>query len=392
MNVVDALIVVAGLAAVVNGYYRGLWVSLAQYAGVLGGLGAGAVLAPMAGDALQMTDPGRRQLLAIVVVVAAILLGVAAGVAAARPLRRWLLQLPLAAMVDSLLGAALSLAVTLSAAWLVALSLDSGPSPAVARMIQQSAIIRRLDEAAPEPPAFVARLEAMLSARLGPEIFAGLEPSPSRLQPLPETVRTPGVLAAAAVTVRVEGLGCGGRRTGSGFPVAAGLVVTNAHVVAGARNLAVTRPGGAPRAATLVLFDPERDLAFLEVDGLGLEPLRLGSGERGMAGAAIGYPGGGPEQVVPAVVDAAVEARGRDIYNAQLVTRQVLVIEAAVRPGNSGGPLVDAGGTAIGVVFAQSTAHEGEAFALAAGEVATDLRRLQAGEPTIDPRAGECAG
>jgi S1-C subfamily serine protease len=150
--------------------------------------------------------------------------------------------------------------------------------------------------------------------------------------------------------------------------------VTNAHVVGGTVGTRVHLPDGRILAARVVLFDPERDVAVLYVPGLSLGALPMAGAGAGTQGAAIGYPNGGPERVSPAVIDQSVYAQGRDIYEQNLVTRQIWVIEAQVLPGNSGGPLVNLNGQVVGMVFAASTSQPGQAYALTDTEIQPDIQ------------------
>src|SRR5207248_11126029 len=70
------------------------------------------------------------------------------------------------------------------------------------------------------------------------------------------------------------------------------------------------------------------------------------------------YPGGGPFHVSPAVITREENAVGRDIYGTGLTTREIYEMNADIRPGNSGGPLVDTRGVVVGVVFARSRSEE----------------------------------
>src|SRR6266545_689003 len=136
-------------------------------------------------------------------------------------------------------------------------------------------------------------------------------------------------------------------------------------VVAGRGRHRVITTGGARATATVVWFDPRRDLALLNVPGLTLDPLRLDSAvPSGTTGAVIGYPGGGAQTVVGARVVARTTAVGRDIYSSSLVRREIYVLRAKVRKGDSGGPVVDRSGHPMGVVFAASTVDPDEGYAL----------------------------
>jgi S1-C subfamily serine protease len=213
-----------------------------------------------------------------------------------------------------------------------------------------------------------------------PPAFAGLEPDPARRLPGPGAPEVEAAVARAATsTVKVLGTGCGRVQTGSGFVAASGLVVTNAHVVAGVDAPRVeSRPGRS--SATPVLFDPDLDVAVLRVEQLDARPSPLLSTEvgRGARAAAIGYPGGGPLRAAPAVVLAQYDALGRDIYSRGLTRRPVYELQAQVRAGNSGGPVVDPEGRIIGVVFSRSASHANIGFAITAPPVVERLRRAQA--------------
>ena len=222
-------------------------------------------------------------------------------------------------------------------------------------------------------------------------LVAGLEPSLPAPLPIPASVNTPGVKHAAQLVVKVTGTGCGGLVTGSGFPIGNGYVVTNAHVVSGTSNHRVETPSGIGLRAEVVYFDSDRDVALLYVPDYVDAVLDLGPAERGTQGAVIGYPGGGPEQTQPAVVDGAIEAAGRDIYNQRPVTREIYVIQARVRPGNSGGPLVDLQGRVLGIVFATSASQPDQAYALTDDEITNAEQKAHSPQSPIDTSHLECA-
>jgi S1-C subfamily serine protease len=185
------------------------------------------------------------------------------------------------------------------------------------------------------------------------------------------------VANAAAETVKVVSVGCGGLVEGSGFPVAPGVILTNAHVVAGAHDQQVEVPGRAGSLpAEVVFFDPLRDIALLRVPGLNLAPVKIStSGTRATQGAVIGYPEGGVEQVVPGAVRGELDAVGRNIYSTSIVSREIFVLQASVIPGNSGGPFVNLQGQVLGVVFAKSLVSGDQGYALTAGEVLPDVAK-----------------
>ncbi|MEO9253923.1 MAG: trypsin-like peptidase domain-containing protein, partial [Tepidiformaceae bacterium] len=183
----------------------------------------------------------------------------------------------------------------------------------------------------------------------------------------------------------------GGLLIGSGFPISADQILTNAHVVAGTRTTVVRISGGRVLSGKVVLFDSERDVAVVEVPGLHATPFTFTDAQRGTTGAAIGYPGGGPERIVPAVVDGTITARGKDIFGEANANRDVFVIDADVEPGNSGGPLVNRAGEAVGMVFARSLSEANKGFALTPAEIQPDLQSLADGSPILDSGRFRCA-
>jgi S1-C subfamily serine protease len=386
------VIVAATLVGLANGFRRGFWLSLTQYIGLLAGVLLGAVAAQPMLDYIRVTSPVARPLGAVLVLIIGGSLGSSIGYATGEPIRRSIVRSGNHSTTDSLGGAALSAIAVLAMMWFLGISFSRGPSQDVAQLIQQSVVLHRLDSVAPRPPDFLARVEGILSGVSFPSVFAGLEPKlPAALGiPNPSSVDTPAVRNAAQAVVKVTSLGCGGLVTGSGFSIGSGYVVTNAHVVSGTSSHHVLTPDGNDVTATVVYFDPARDFALLSAPDLSAPALGFASATRGTNGAVIGYPGGGPERIEPAVVDGAVEAQGRDIYSANPVTRQVYVISGKVRPGNSGGPLVDLQGKVLGIVFATSASDPNQAYALTDDEVAADINDV-GGRHAIDTARFRCA-
>ena len=391
LNLIDVVVLVATLVGIANGYRRGFWLSAAQYAGLLAGVLLGAAAATPVLNYLEIHNSTARPLGAMLVLVIGGSLGSSIGFAAGEPIRRSILRTGIHTVTDSVGGAALSAAAVLIVCWFLGLSFARGPSPEVSQQIQRSVILRSLDNVAPRPPPFLASVEQILSGVSFPAVFVGFEPALPGPLPLPNSVDTSGVAYAAQSVVKVASLGCGGLVTGSGFPVSNGYIVTNAHVVSGTSTHTIVTPSGAPMQGTVVYFDPERDVAVLYVPDYKGAPLTFAPASRGTKGAVIGYPGGQSEKVVPAVVDGRITAEGRDIYNSSVVTRQIFVIQASVRPGNSGGPLIDLDGHVLGLVFATSASDPNQAYALTDDEIAGDLKDAQAHPSPQDTSRFACA-
>jgi S1-C subfamily serine protease len=391
INLIDILIVVAAIVGLANGYRRGFWLSLAQYVGLLVGVMLGAASARYVLDYLQISNQSARPLGAALVLVIGGSLGSSIGFAVGEPIRRNILRTGIHTSTDSVAGAALSAFAVLLMCWFLGLSFSRGPVPQIAQQIQRSALLHGLDDIAPRPPAFLASVEQVLAGVQFPPAFAGLEPTLPSALPVPSSVDTAGVNHAAAVVVKVTSLGCGGIVTGSAIPLGNGFVVTNAHVVSGTTAHQIQRPDGTQYKAQVVFFDPEKDVAVLYAPGFNVAGLTFGPADRGTQGAVIGYPGGQAESIVAAVVDGAVTAQGRDIYNQNLVTRQIFVLQATVRPGNSGGPLLDLQGRVLGMVFATSASDPNQAYALTDDEIMSDIHDAQANPSPKDTSSFDCA-
>jgi S1-C subfamily serine protease len=228
-------------------------------------------------------------------------------------------------------------------------------------------------------PSVYGDLQNFLNTRGFPQVFSSLIPPTASSVATPSDAQTQALAnPAMSSVVKVLGTACGNEQEGSAFVVGPGLVATNAHVVAGEPDTEVVVNGSSYKA-TAVLFDPSFDLAILRTRAplgpvLSISPTLVG---RGTQAAILGYPEDGPLTVDPAGVTAEITAVGRDIYNNGLVTRGVYAVDADVLPGNSGGPLVAAGGQVIGVVFSRSTVYGSVGYALTSPGV---LARVQAAD------------
>lgn len=391
MNLIDLVIFAATIIGVANGFSRGFWLSLTQYLGLLLGVVIGAATAQSLLNYLGITNPVARPLGAVLVLIIGGSLGSSVGFAVGQPIRHRILRQQFHTRTDSIAGAALSAVAVLAMCWFLGITFSRGPSPDLSYALQRSMVLHALDNVAPRPPSFLARVQGILAGVSFPPVFATLDPTLPGALPIPKSVDTPGIHAAAAVTVKVVSSGCGGLVTGSGFPVGKGLILTNAHVVSGTTDHRIVTADGTLLPAAVVYFDPEVDVAILRVPGYAGPVLDFAAGGRGTEGAVIGYPGGGPEDVEPAVIDGSFTAEGRDIYNASLVQRQIFVLQSRVRPGNSGGPLVNSSGQVVGVVFATSASEPEQAYALTDDQVMADINRGRQSHSDVNTMQYACA-
>jgi serine protease Do len=158
---------------------------------------------------------------------------------------------------------------------------------------------------------------------------------------------------------------------GSGFIVSSdGLILTNNHVVAGAKSLTVTLDDTSQLPATVVLTDPARDLAVIRVKATGLKAATLGDSDSiqvGQLAIAIGSPLG---TYTDSVTQGIVSGLNRSITAANRGSRTsedlsgLIQTDAAINPGNSGGPLLDAGGSVIGIITATASNAQDMGFAI----------------------------
>jgi S1-C subfamily serine protease len=395
MDFLDVLIVLLLVGATISGWRRGLtWVGL-SFLGLLIGVILGAALAPSIAHRFGGHNPSTEALIGTGVFLGFVALIQGIGTAVGYRFRVAALRTDLA-QVDSAFGSGLAAVGVLVIAWFLGLTFSQfGQFSQLSSEIQNSAILKTLDRVAPRPPAFLAQLSSLLRGEAFPNPFAGLSPGAdfgSVTPATPADLQKPGILNAEQAVAKVLSGGDCGTEAGSAFPFSGELWATNAHVVAGGSDVRLLVPGhDQPFKATVVKFDPEVDIAVLDVPGTGVKPLNLADANPTPAapGAVIGYPGGGVEKVVEAGVKGVESAEGRDIYGGNLVTRDIEVLQALVIPGNSGGPIVDLNGTVIGVVFAASTTNNSEGYALAPSTYLGELRASSNLKAPVD--TGGCA-
>jgi S1-C subfamily serine protease len=295
-------------------------------------------------------------------------------------------------VVDRVLGGAVGVAATALVASLAATGIVATGIPAVSPAVASSQVIRTIDGLIPAPvQQALAQVRGALAADGLPAVGTLLPPgavSPAEPVPLDD----PEIAAAARSVARITGVAyaCGTSQTGSGFAVSANAVVTNAHVVAGVDTPVVQLPGRSAHQGRVVYFDAGQDLAVIAVPGLDASPLRLSAPlPVGAPAVVAGYPYGGPFTLGEAQVLSAGLARVPDIYEQHVQSRPVYALDAEVRPGNSGGPLLTAQGTVAGVVFARAEDRPDRGYAIADQALAPVVARL--GTLTVPVSSGRCA-
>ena len=299
--------------------------------------------------------------------------------------------------VDDAIGAAVGLLGVLVAVWLLIPSMGSVPGwPS--RQARNSTIARLVDRNFPQPPDTMQTLRRLVGDQGFPQVFSALVPAKDTGPPPADSGMSAALQARiAASTVKVEGEACRRIQEGSGWTVGRGLVLTNAHVVAGEVHTVVRLPNsrGTTLPARVVSFDAGRDLALLSVPALSEAPLPLLNAPKtapaqqhlvGDQGAVFGHPGGQDAlRITPALVRQYVSALGRDLYDAHDTKRDVFILASDLMPGDSGGALVDTTGTVIGVAFAIAPDRPGTSYALSYTEVSAFLAMPPSGSASTGP-------
>ncbi|HEU5000016.1 MAG TPA: MarP family serine protease [Lapillicoccus sp.] len=384
-TVLDVLLVLMLVLYAVTGYRQGFLVSTLSLVGFLGGGALGMWLLPSILSNVEWVT--NNEVVRVLVLVFLVFLCATVGQAIAVPIGNRLraqVRGRSGRTLDAVLGGIATVVAVSLLVWFVAGAVRGAAPTPLAKAIGESRVLAGIDRVVPPATGqLFAGFRSLLDQNGIPKVFEGLSPEPIQPVAPPESgvAATAGVQQAASSIVRVTGVAVACRRgqEGSGWVVAPGKVVTNAHVVAGMREAAVQVAGvGREYPAQIVVFDPERDLAVLSVDGLTAPPLRLGGNlATGSEAVVAGFPLDGPYRLDAARVRRTLTATGSDIYGTPGVTREIYSLFARVEPGNSGGPLLSADGEVVGVVFAKSLDDPSTGYALTLAEARPVLAAAQ---------------
>jgi S1-C subfamily serine protease len=377
-DLLDLILLVMIAAFAVAGYRQGFIVGALSLAGFIGGAAGGALIAPAVSHRLS-SSLSMQAFFAVLVVFCGAVVGMLIASAIGVAVRSRVTGRP-ATVLDSLGGAAVNVVALLIVAWLIGSFVANGPFQAISQQVQDSIVLRAVDGIMPRSaltiPVFPP-LETMLSHGIDEQVFSelGAETSPDLPAPNPAVLDSPGLRRDRPSIVKVTGFApsCGEIIEGSGFVISPHHVLTNAHVVAGVTQGQLVHANGRSYPASVVLFDPQRDVAVLDVPGLTARPLHFAGQAKPRTGAIVaGYPLDHRFTARPATVGSAMLANGPNIYDTAYTNRWIYPIKALVQPGNSGGPLLSPGGRVYGVVFATSTNFADVGYALTASEVRGD--------------------
>lgn len=378
MDLVDWIAIgIVGLAAL-GGYRRGLVVSAFSLVGLAVGAYIGSRVAPhlLHGGSSSRWTP-------VAGLVGAVLGGVLFQIAAlhAGSFVRGGLRLSPLRMLDSAGGLLLGVAIGLAIVWVgSSVALLAPGETSLRSQVERSAIVKRLNSALPP------RTLLNLLARIDPfPSIAG--PSPPALAPSAGVLRDPSIRQASERVVKVLGTACGVGVEGSGWFAGRDLVVTAAHVVAGARDTIVQIPGDRlSHPVDLVLLDVHNDVAVLRVPGADEKPLRLSDPHSGAAVAILGYPLDGPLGATAGRIGNTATVLTQDALGHGPVERTITAVAGKVEHGNSGGPAVDRAGAVESTIFAARVGSS-SGYGVPASILRNDLAR--AGTQTVPP--GACA-
>lgn len=378
----DALLVLGLLLYAGVGFTRGLLHVVGSIVGFALGGALGLRFAPMIVEpwSERLPETALTVLLITLVVVSALV----GQTACAALTRHFVKGRTVLGPINRIGGALATAALAAATLWLGAgLARVSFPVD-LARLLDSSRVLTAIDDVSPvSRDQVLDDVTALLVRYEFPRVFEGVSPSMPVGDADPRVAADPEVDRAGRSVVRVdaEAPRCGGIQEGSGFVVAPGLVVTNAHVVTGSDRVTITKDF-LRSTARVVAFDPARDVAVLAADtgSLPALPIVRESARPGTDAVIAGYPFGGPYRVDAARVGTLVTARGRDIYDQQRVVRHIYGVRATIHPGNSGGPLLTLDGEVAGLVFARAQDAPDTAYVLRPDEIGPVVQSVGAGD------------
>jgi S1-C subfamily serine protease len=391
MNFLDWLLVVLVLAYALSGYWQGFVTGAFATVGLLAGGLFGIWVAPIAlGDA----DPSVWVSLgALFIVILSATLGQALLQYAGARIRERITWQPARAL-DAVGGALLSAMAVLLVAWALGVAVSGSRIGPVTPLVRSSAILAEVDRVLPgQAYQALQQFNDVVGTGFFPRY---LEPfAPERIVEVGPAdrriLRDPDVEDAEASVLKVRGTNdCGRGVEGTGFLISSDRLMTNAHVVAGVDDPEVIMDDEGVDA-DVVYYNSDLDVAVLRVDAGGRPHLRFErDAERNESTAVLGYPEDGPYDVRAARIRAEQRLRSPDIYGRGSVIREVYSLRGLIRPGNSGGPLVNSAGDVVGVIFAASVTDSDTGYALTAQQVGEAAVRGRQSDTEVG--TGDCAG
>ncbi len=387
ITLLDVILVLVLIVFLVVGLRKGLWVTVGGAAGFLVGAVAAFFAIPMVAG--WVSDPVWRVVAVLAAAVVLVVAGHALGTTAGGEVQR-LFRSPALHTLGSVVGGLANLVVAVFVIAALSFSVSAMGFPTVNQHMKQSMVLQGINSLVPErTEAWFAQIRTAVMESDIPEIAQPLVPESTEL---PDDVDLTAQAEQTAQAVgRISGVAeqCGQSQTGTGFAISPTRVVTNAHVIAGVGEPSVEMPDGEVVTGRTVYFNPGNDLAMLAVDPLDVPALELGEpAGPGTSGYVMGYPAGGPFTAGPAVVQARDVSQVNDIYGGSPSEVEIYQLNADVRQGNSGGPLVNQDGQVLGVVFARAVEGSAVGFAMTAAEAGEVLTNPEGFTETVS--TGQC--
>lgn len=387
----DYILIIFGIFSLYSGWRRGFIMGFTSILGV----GLGILIANTALQVGYGASTGidtKRVTITTLVFIAGIAMGSIFGFVVGAFIQKILIRGPLK-FVNKFAGSGFSFLTVSLVVWLISGYLVALPNTSINDQINESTVITKLDEVAPdELREYLDKVKAFVIDSQLPQVAVDAIIGPEVAPPDPVILENENIANALASVVRIESISeeCNVRMSGSGFVIADNLVVTNAHVVAGITTTKV-RVGGKGKSVTgtITYFDPNVDIALIKTTKLTAPALKVGDElKRSEMGVVAGFPGGGSLTLIPARVSEIAKSIDSNIYGTGQVTRELYVLKADVKQGDSGAALINDLGQVSGVIFAASAAESNIGYALTVEELQRALTLGQSLTESTD--TGKC--
>jgi S1-C subfamily serine protease len=395
MNFIDIFIAAAFLIFGWIGFRRGILRTILSIIGLIVGGAAGAIATPSIQSLISNNAFGFKPTIGLTSIILGASLGMFLFGVLGSFLRVVLLPLPFMKTIDSLIGFGLAIVAVASISSTLSSAAQVIPNKTVNNLFSQSQLISQINLYLPERFKDAAqKIQNVITDSPLPEVFKSLVESRITPTQLETEVAIPEIVTkSVASTVRIDGIAesCSAAMVGTGFIVSNERVITNAHVVAGVKEPVITLSNTQTQlGGRVIAIDREKDIAIIYVPGLNGEKLTfIGPVTPNEVGFVVGYPNGGNLRTSAVSVSSEFESLGTDIDGNSEARRAVIVFGGDVKPGNSGGPLLNDQGQVLGVVFAADAENKNTGYALAPSEVAKFISETTSKTESIS--TGSCA-
>jgi S1-C subfamily serine protease len=395
MNFIDIFIAAAFLIFGWIGFRRGILRTILSIIGLIVGGAAGAIATPSIQSLISNNAFGFKPTIGLTSIILGASLGMFLFGILGSFLRVVLLPFPFMKTIDSLIGFGLAIIAVASISSTLSSAAQVIPNKTVNNLFSQSQLISQINLYLPERFKDAAqKIQNVITDSPLPEVFKSLVESRITPTQLETEVAIPEIVTkSVASTVRIDGIAesCSAAMVGTGFIVSNERVITNAHVVAGVKEPVITLSNTQTQlGGRVIAIDREKDIAIIYVPGLNGEKLTfIGPVTPNEVGFVVGYPNGGNLRTSAVSVSSEFESLGTDIDGNSEARRAVIVFGGDVKPGNSGGPLLNDQGQVLGVVFAADAENKNTGYALAPSEVAKFISETTSKTESIS--TGSCA-